>query len=187
MVPTNRFGRSIVMGVVLLASLAVQAKADDFRLNSASMEEAARLGPAQVYKGFGCDGANVSPQLSWSGAPSGTRSFAVTAYDPDAPTGSGWWHWNVINIPASQTELGAGASGTDALPKGAVELRNDFGQTGFGGACPPPGPVHHYVFTVHALSVARIDVPKDASNALAGFMIGGATLATARLTAVYGR
>ncbi|WP_338110280.1 YbhB/YbcL family Raf kinase inhibitor-like protein [Rhizobium quercicola] len=156
-------------------------------MTSTSMSEGGRLSSAQIFKGFGCDGGNTSPQLSWSGAPAGTKSFAVTAYDPDAPTGSGWWHWNIVNIPVGETRLAASASGTEALPKGAVELKNDYGSVGFGGACPPSGVVHRYIFSVHALNVEALDLPKDASNALAGFMIGSTTIATARLTAVYNR
>ena len=92
----------------------------------------------QVYNGFGCTGKNLSPQLSWDKAPSGTKSFAITAYDPDAPTGSGWWHWIAFNIPASVNSLDSGASG-NSMPAGTVESRTDYGSTGFGGACPPVG------------------------------------------------
>lgn len=185
--------RSILMGLAMLGAISVlggaatRAEAQEFRVTSTSMSEGSQLSSAQVFKGFGCDGGNTSPQLAWSGAPAGTKSFAITAYDPDAPTGSGWWHWNIVDIPAAETEVAAGASGTGALPKGAIELRNDYGIVGFGGACPPPGAVHRYIFSVHALNVETLDLPKDASNALAGFMIGSATLATTRLTAVYNR
>ncbi|SES11373.1 YbhB/YbcL family Raf kinase inhibitor-like protein [Rhizobium sp. NFR03] len=185
--------RSILMGLAMLGAISVlggaatRAEAQEFRVTSTSMSEGSQLSSAQVFKGFGCDGGNTSPQLAWSGAPAGTKSFAITAYDPDAPTGSGWWHWNIVDIPAAETEVAAGASSTEALPKGAVELRNDYGIVGFGGACPPPGAVHRYIFSVHALNVETLDLPKDASNALAGFMIGSATLAITRLTAVYNR
>jgi len=139
-----------------------------------------------VFKGFGCEGGNQSPQLSWSGAPKGTKSFALIAYDPDAPTGSGWWHWSVVNLPASATQLAAGASG-QAMPAGAREMRNDYGVAGFGGACPPPGAMHRYIFTIHALGVEKLDLPADASNALTGFMINANSLAHATITAVYNR
>lgn len=165
--------------------LSSAATAQDFKLTSTSVSEGRPLSSSQVFKGFGCEGGNQSPHLAWSGAPAGTKSFAITAYDPDAPTGSGWWHWTVVNIPASATSVEAGASGTDALPKGALEIANDYGAPGFGGACPPPREVHRYVFTVHALSTGRLDLPKAPSSALAGYMIRANTLATAHVTAVY--
>lgn len=161
------------------------AAAQDFTLQSDAIAEGVQLEADQVFEGFGCSGGNASPQLAWSNPPAGTRSFAVTAYDPDAPTGSGWWHWSVVNLPADVTDLPSGVSGT--LDNGALELRNDFGQTGFGGACPPPGEVHRYIFTVHALGVETLDLPADASNAMAGFMINANTIDTARITAVYTR
>ncbi len=152
-----------------------------------AIAEGTQLDQAFVFAGFGCEGGNRSPELAWSGAPQGTKSYAITAYDPDAPTGSGWWHWNVVNIPATTTGLEGGASGSARLPSGALELKNDYGATGFGGACPPPGEVHRYIFTVHALSTEKLDLPDNPSNALAGFMIGANTLATARITAIYHR
>src|SRR6187200_448070 len=140
--------------------------------------------------GFGCAGGNKSPHLKWSGAPAGTKSYAVTVYDPDAPTGSGWWHWVVYNIPASATELPEGAGGTDGkgLPAGAAQGRTDFGSAGFGGACPPKGDKpHRYIFTVHALKTDKIEVPADASAALVGFMLNANRLAKASFEARYGR
>lgn len=142
------------------------------------------------FNGFGCSGRNASPVLRWSGAPEGTQSFAVTVYDPDAPSGSGWWHWLVVDLPARITELraNAGAEGGHDLPAGARHIRNDYGSYAWGGVCPPPGDKpHRYVFTVHALSVPRLDIPNDASAALAGFMINAHALGTASFTALYGR
>lgn len=175
------------VGVALAGTIGTSALAQDFRLTSASVVEGGKLASAQVFQGFGCDGGNRSPDLSWSNAPKGTKSFAITAYDPDAPTGSGWWHWNVVNIPANASDVKAGASGTAALPGGSLEIRNDYGAVGFGGACPPPGEVHRYIFTVHALAVEKLDLPKDASNALAGFMIRANSIGTASITALYNR
>ncbi|MDO6963152.1 YbhB/YbcL family Raf kinase inhibitor-like protein [Rhizobium alvei] len=176
-----------LLSLLLAASIPTVASAEDFKLESTSISEGAQLASDFVFAGFGCEGGNRSPQLSWSGAPEGTKSFAVTAYDPDAPTGSGWWHWNVVNIPASATTLTVGASGTDQMPKGALEIANDYGVAGFGGACPPPGEVHRYIFTIQALSVDHLELPEKPSNALAGFMIGANTIAKARITAVYNR
>ena len=186
MLLTRIFVRA-AQAAILAGFLTATAQAQDFKLTSPAISEGAQLSMDQVFKGFGCEGGNLSPALSWSRAPKGTRSFALTAYDPDAPTGSGWWHWNVVDIPADITALKAGASGQQAMPKGAVELRNDYGVTGFGGACPPPGEVHRYIFTLHALDVEKLDLPKDASNALAGFMIGAHRIGEAKITAVYHR
>lgn len=142
------------------------------------------------FDGFGCSGENRSPALKWSGAPAGTKSYAVTLYDPDAPTGSGFWHWFVVNIPGDVTELAsnAGAIGGANLPRGAKHVRIDYGIYGFGGPCPPEGdPPHRYIFTVHALGVERLDIPDDATAAVAGFMVNANTLAKASFTGKYGR
>lgn len=175
------------LSTLVVASLTTSATAQTFELHSTDISEGQQLPLAHVFNGFGCEGSNVSPQLSWSNPPTGTKSFAITAYDPDAPTGSGWWHWNVVNIPASVTFLDRGVSNTKKLPESAVELRNDYSTTGFGGACPPPGEVHRYIFTIYALDVENLDLPKNASNALVGFMTRANALATARITAVYNR
>jgi Raf kinase inhibitor-like YbhB/YbcL family protein len=165
------------------------AHAAGFTLSSPTIKPGSTLTQAQVYNGFGCSGQNISPELRWSGAPAGTKSFAVTLYDPDAPTGSGWWHWVVINLPADSTGLVEGAgSSAGKLPAGAVQGRTDFGSAGFGGACPPEGAKpHRYIFTVFALKTERIDVPADATAALIGFMINANKLASASFTAKYGR
>ena len=126
-------------------------------------------------------GENVSPHLRWSGFPEETKGFAVTCYDPDAPTGSGFWHWVLFNLPADTTELATRAS-PDALPEGAVEARNDYGEFGYGGAGPPPGDVpHRYVYTVYALDVDTLDLPKEATPAYVGFNLTFHTLARAAI------
>jgi Raf kinase inhibitor-like YbhB/YbcL family protein len=114
--------------------------------------------------GFGCEGNNQSPHLAWSGAPAGTKSFAVTCFDPDAPTGSGFWHWLVVNIPPNVTELGLDAGNRKAakLPQGALQTRTDFGTPGYGGPCPPPGDhPHRYLFTVFAVGADKLQVTAD--------------------------
>ncbi|WP_370675604.1 YbhB/YbcL family Raf kinase inhibitor-like protein [Pleomorphomonas sp. PLEO] len=161
------------------------AMADEFRLRSTDVAEGKELASAQVFNGLGCDGGNTSPQLSWQNAPAGTKSFAVTAYDPDAPTGSGFWHWVVFNIPASVTKLDGGAGSGKGLPAGAVQSRTDFGAPGFGGACPPPGAVHRYIFKVTALKVEALDLPVETSAAMVGFMTNANALGSASITAVY--
>ncbi|POA96714.1 YbhB/YbcL family Raf kinase inhibitor-like protein [Chromobacterium sinusclupearum] len=175
--------------IASLLALPLAAQADGFKLSSASIADGKPLSLRQVYKGFGCEGGNVSPQLSWSGAPAGTKSFAITAYDPDAPTGSGWWHWTVVNLPANTHALAEGAGSTGgALPEGAVQGRTDFGESRFGGACPPVGDKpHRYQFTVWALKVGKLPVDANASGALVGFMLNANALGKASLTATYGR
>ncbi len=165
-----------------------RAVADDFTISSRDLEPGGALKGAQVYKGFGCDGGNVSPELSWKNAPAGTKSFAVTVYDPDAPTGSGWWHWVIFNIPANVTHLPAGAGDAAKAPAGSVQSRTDFGTAGYGGACPPKGDKpHRYVFTVYALKAEKLDLPATASGAMVGFNLNANALARATVTALYGR
>ena len=139
---------------------------------------------------MGCKGKNISPTLNWTNAPSGTKSFAVTAYDPDAPTGSGWWHWVVFNIPANVYELksDAGRPEKNIAPAGSVQSVTDFGKPGYGGACPPAGDKpHRYIFTVYALKVDKLDLDEKAMPAMVGFMIHANTLAKASITSTYKR
>lgn len=148
----------IRMAVAMLAAVSSGAMAAPFSVSSNDMRDGQPLAQQHWFAGFGCTGGNVSPQLTWKNAPAGTRSFAVTVRDPDAPTGSGWWHWTVVNIASSVFSLpaGAGDKNSATLPGGAVQGRNDFGYAGFGGACPPAGDKpHRYRFTVWALDVPR--------------------------------
>jgi Raf kinase inhibitor-like YbhB/YbcL family protein len=137
--------------------------------------------------GIGCAGGNVSPQLAWSGAPGGTKSFAITAFDPDAPTGSGFWHWLVVNIPPDVSELPAGAGSGQGLPRGALQTRTDFGMPGYGGPCPPVGDhPHRYLFTVFAVGVDQLQqVTADTSAAIIGFMLHFNTLAKGEVEGLY--
>jgi|SRR5271165_4865049 len=178
---------SLALGGALGAAAAGAGGA--FKLESTAAAPNATLASDQVFNGFGCSGKNISPPLTWSGAPQAAKSFALTMFDPDAPTGSGWWHWVVYNIPASVTELAQGAGNSEGpLPAGAVQGRTDFGTTGYGGPCPPAGSKpHRYIFTVYALKTAKLDVPADASAAMVGFMIGANKLGSASFTALYGR
>ena len=158
-------------------------------LASSDISAGGQIAEAQVFNGFGCKGGNVSPALSWSNPPAGTRSFALLMHDPDAPTGSGWWHWVVYNIPASVSSLPAGAGDPqkNLLPAGVVQGRTDFGTPGYGGPCPPPGKPHHYYLRLYALKVTRLDVPADATAAYIGFMVRMQSLGKAELMGVYGR
>jgi len=176
--------RMIVIALATLLSGNVLA----FDLTSPDIKNGHPLTTVQEYKGFGCKGDNLSPELNWKDAPAGTQSFAVTVYDPDAPTGSGWWHWVVYDIPATVTGLPAGAVTKAPLPAGVKQGRNDYGERNFGGACPPAGDKsHHYIFTVHALKVDKLGVPEDASPALIGFMLHANRLGLAKLMATYSR
>ncbi len=177
--------RSIALALLVLAQPALAA--GKLSVKSADMKDGGTLPDRSVYGGFGCTGPNVSPELSWSNPPAGTKSFVVTAYDPDAPTGSGWWHWVVYDIPASAHQLPQGAGAGTGLPEGAVQAKTDFGSPGYGGACPPPGKPHRYVFTVYALKVDKLDVPAEATPALIGFMTRANQIGSAKLTVKYGR
>jgi hypothetical protein len=144
----------------------------------------------QVFNGFGCAGANVSPQLSWENVPEGTKSIAVTMYDPDAPTGSGWWHWLVFDIPATAKELpsNAGEPKLNIAPKGCVQSMTDFGAAGYGGPCPPPGHgFHTYIITVYALKVDKLGLDEKARPALVGYNLNANTIRKASLVMYYGR
>ena len=157
-----------------------------FTLISNDFRDGERLPEAQVFNRMGFSGENVSPHLRWDGVPEGTKSFVVTCFDPDAPTGSGWWHWVVFNIPAEARELPRGAgSALASLPPGAVQSRTDFGPPGYGGAAPPPGGVHHYIFKVQALNVAQLDLNSEVSAAMVGFYAHFNGIGTATLTALY--
>ena len=139
--------------------------------------------------GFGCAGGNKSPHLRWAGAPEGTKSFAVTCYDPDAPTGSGFWHWLVANIPANVSGLAEGAGNANGkLPAGALQTRTDFGAPGYGGPCPPAGDhPHRYLFTLFAVNADKLDVEADTSAAVIGFNLHFNTLAKAELMGLFKR
>jgi Raf kinase inhibitor-like YbhB/YbcL family protein len=190
-------GRLAAAAAALLLGVAAPAAepaktpgaAGRFTLESPDIAPGGKIAQAQVFKGFGCQGGNLSPALSWSHAPVGTQSFALMMHDPDAPTGSGWWHWVLYNIPPGVSSLPAGAGDAQGklLPAGAVQGRTDFGSSGYGGPCPPPGKAHRYYLRLYALKVARLDVPADATAAYVGFMVRGQTLAKAELMGLYGR
>lgn len=158
--------------------------ASAFTLESTAFENGETIPGKFAFNGFGCTGENVSPALSWSNAPEGTKSFALLVHDPDAPTGgAGFWHWSVINISASVSALEEGV-----VSDGAMQIRNDYGVAAWGGPCPPVGDAaHRYNFTLHALSVEKLEPPEGATASLVGFLVNANTIDKAELQGLYSR
>lgn len=144
-----------------------------------------RFADAQVFSGFGCTGGNQSPAIRWTPGPEGTQSYAIVMHDPDAPTGVGFFHWIVADLPATTTSLAEGASASLAAP--AIQTYTDFGQAGYGGPCPPPGAPHRYEVTVYALDTANLGVGAGSTGALVRFMVRGHALALGRAVATWSR
>jgi Raf kinase inhibitor-like YbhB/YbcL family protein len=189
-----------IAGVVLTATMVSLAQAQTasrttaagkpvFTLTSSDIADGRQIPEKQVFNSFGCTGYNISPALSWSNVPSGTKSFALLVYDPDAPTGSGWWHWVAYNVPADVTSLPADAGDPKKkiMPGATVQGRTDYGTPGYGGPCPPPGKPHHYYFRLYALKVPKLDVPADATAALIGFNVKANSVGVAQILGLYGR
>ncbi len=163
-------------------SLAAGEGDGEFVLKSKNIAEGGKISNKHVFNGFGCEGENIAPEFVWQNTPKGTKSYALTAFDPDAPTGSGWWHWQVYNIPAVEFKLNA------ANNTAFTTSTNDYGQNAYGGPCPPKTDgFHRYEFTVHALGVEKLDVPDNASAALISYMINTNSLVSSTITAIYDR
>lgn len=159
-----------------------QVSAQNFTLSSADLD--GQFTSEFIAANFGCHGANKSPELHWVNAPAGTRSYAVTMYDLDAPTGSGFWHWVLIDIPTGVTALKRGAGNIDAglAPSGSLHRMNDTGQSGYQGPCPGAGEAaHRYLITVYAISTDKTAAPANAPAALTGFILNKSALAKASL------
>jgi Raf kinase inhibitor-like YbhB/YbcL family protein len=187
-VATNALQKRLFLATLAILLITPLAQAENFTLTSKDL--GGQLSDQQVFSGFGCTGKNISPQLLWKNAPVGTKSFAITVYDPDAPTGSGWWHWVVFNIPATVTQLpaDAGNPAKELAPKGSVQSVTDYGKPGFGGACPPVGDKpHRYIFTVYALKVERLELDNTSPPAMVGYYLNQNALAKASLISYYGR
>jgi Raf kinase inhibitor-like YbhB/YbcL family protein len=171
--------KTLILLLCLIPSLTLAS----FTLSPTNIRDKDMMPNKHVFKGMGCTGENISPALEWKDAPKGAKSFLLTVYDPDAPTGSGWWHWTVANIPANVNKIEEGK-----VPAGAVEGRTDFGKPGYGGACPPPGHgVHRYIFTLYALKVDKLDLSAESSGAMFGFMANANVLEKASFTLKYSR
>ncbi len=178
---------NFILGVLFAVSSTLFAQ-NTFTVSSNDLGGEATI--QEEFNGFGCTGKNQSPQLSWKNAPEGTKSFAVTMYDPDAPTGSGWWHWVVFDIPSSTQELvtGAGDIALNLTPEGAIQSITDYGAKGYGGPCPPEGHgLHQYIITVHALKTDTLGLEANTNPAVVGYYLWNNTLAKASIVAYYQR
>ncbi|MCG3703214.1 YbhB/YbcL family Raf kinase inhibitor-like protein [Aliarcobacter butzleri] len=173
--------KKVLLSLGLCASFLL---GNNFTLTSSDLK--GQLTKKQEFNGFGCSGENISPELSWKDAPKGTKSFAITVYDPDAPTGSGWWHWVVFDIPSNKTTLASGFGNSDS--KEAIQSITDYGKTGFGGACPPVGDkAHRYIFTVYALDIETLGLDKNTNAATVGYYINSHSIAKASIISYYNR
>lgn len=176
-----------ILGILFTISSTLVAQTS-FTLSSSDLGGSASIN--EEFNGFGCTGKNQSPQLSWKNAPEGTKSFAITMYDPDAPTGSGWWHWVVFDIPSDMNELvsGAGDISLNLAPEGAIQSITDYGATGYGGPCPPEGHgLHQYILTVHALKTDKLGLDENTNAAVVGYNLWNNTLAKASIITYYQR
>ena len=166
------------------------AIANPFSLRSPQLSSGEILPESMVFQGFGCSGGNQSPALAWENVPDGTKSFAITIFDPDAPTGVGWWHWLVFNLPADVRSLpqGAGTTGNNQLPGTSEQGYTDYGTNGYGGACPPVGDIpHRYIITVHALDIATLPTGAETTGAKLSFLLRNHSLGAAKLVGYYSR
>ena len=179
--------KKVICLVVLVLSSLISFGQKTFTLKSNNL--GGQVLKVNEFNGFGCTGENKSPELSWENAPEGTKSFAITMYDPTAPTGSGWWHWVVFDIPANVNQLVANAGNISLglAPKKAIQSNTDFGKPGYGGPCPPKGDGvnHQYIITVYALKTEGLGLTKDASPALVGYYLTNNTIAKASIVAYY--
>jgi hypothetical protein len=176
------------LGLVQALLIALPCHAGDFVLASPEIPRNGVIPRQFEFDGFGCRASSGSPALKWENPPEGARSYAITVFDADAPTGSGWWHWVVVNIPSHVSSLSPDSGRTFKLPPGAMHIRNDFGERGWGGVCPGRGErPHRYVFSVHAIKLDRLPLTPDATAAMASFMINANSLGKASFVATYAR
>jgi Raf kinase inhibitor-like YbhB/YbcL family protein len=181
---------SLILGSCLAFAVPnALAQSADFRLASSEWHEGGMVPRQNVFNGSGCGGANVSPELHWSGAPGDAKSFAITIFDPDAPAAGGWWHWVIFNIPVTVSELpaGAGSKQSRGAPAASIQCRNDFGEPGYGGPCPPAGTTHRYQARVYALNTERLPFGSEAPPAKVAKQIEAHSIGVASLTVKFGR
>lgn len=177
------------LSLMLMGSMAM-AKDKDFSIESVSWKDGEVITDSHVFNGFGCSGQNISPQVSWKNLPKKAKSVTVTIFDPDAPSGSGWWHWVVYNIPTKVKALapGEGKQNLAKLENGATQGNTDFGMTGYGGPCPPAGDkAHRYVLTVNALDIPTLELSDNSTAAMINFYINQHSIAKATITGMYSR
>jgi Raf kinase inhibitor-like YbhB/YbcL family protein len=180
--------KKIIFTTLLIISSITIISQNTFTLSSKTLGGEATL--KEEFNGFGCMGENESPQLSWKNAPEATKSFAITMYDPDAPTGSGWWHWIVFDIPTSTTELVANAGDIklDLTPEGTIQSITNYGAQGYGGPCPPQGHgLHQYIITVYALKTDTLGLDENTNPAVVGYYLWNNTIAKASIVSYYKR
>jgi len=176
------------LSFLILCVLSPIGFASGFELSSPHLKSGGTVPDENVFNSFGCTGSNISPELTWTDPPKEAMSFALTVYDPDAPTGSGWWHWTVFNIPASARKLSKGESFKSSKLKGSIEGRTDYGKPGYGGPCPPEGDKpHRYIFTLYAMKDSKLKLNNDSSGAMVGFTLNAKMIAKTSFTAKYGR
>ena len=183
----SRFFGYLTLATAITLAMAVAARAAKLVLASPTIIEGGIVPNAHVYNGYGYHGENHSPKLSWTGAPAGTRSFAVTVHDPDAPHAGGWWHWLAFDIPADAHGLPENAGSGKGLPNGVVQSITDFQTAGYGGPCPPPGKPHRYVFTIYALKVGKLGVSASEAPAKVDEAIRRNAIDQVSITAKFGK
>ncbi|TXI13985.1 MAG: YbhB/YbcL family Raf kinase inhibitor-like protein [Pedobacter sp.] len=181
--------KKLRLTLIALVGLATVSQAQNtFTLKSDDL--GGQMSPKQEFNGFGCKGENISPQLSWVNPPKGTQSYAITVYDPLAPTGSGWWHWVVFDIPATANFVpaNAGNPSSSLLPSGSIQGMTDFGKPGYGGPCPPEGHgFHQYIITIYALKKEKLGLDQQAGPATVGYVLNANTIEKASIVAYYKR
>jgi Raf kinase inhibitor-like YbhB/YbcL family protein len=174
-----------IMLLVAWALFCPISQAGEFKLQSPTWRNAGTVPGESLYSD--CGGKNISPPLSWVGAPTGTKSFAITLFDPDAPGGHGWWHWVLFDLGPNTQNLAAGTGSGRQLPAGSKQTRNDYGSLGYGGPCPPPGSTHRYVLAIAALDLPTLSVSAQAPPGQIAALIAKHTLAQASINVRYGR